>query len=75
MARVFSVFNTAVMALAMIGMTAVGWAADRFSPFVSLVGIGTVQLVAACSALVVLPWCRKLAEAVSKDTPSKKRTA
>lgn len=75
LARVFSVFNTAVMALAMIGMTAVGWASDRFGPFTSLVGIGTVQLVAACSALVVLPWCRQLSDTVSKTTSAKKRTA
>jgi len=75
LARVFSVFNTAVMALAMIGMTAVGWASDRFGPFTSLVGIGTVQLVAACSALVVLPWCRQLPDTVSKTTSAKKRTA
>lgn len=61
MARVFSVFNTAVMALAMLGMTAVGWGADRFSPYISLVGIGTVQLIAACSVALVIPWCRRLA--------------
>jgi DHA3 family macrolide efflux protein-like MFS transporter len=75
LARVFSVFNTAVMALAMIGMTAVGWASDRFGPFTSLVRIGTVQPVAACSALVVLPWCRQLPDTVSKTTSAKKRTA
>jgi MFS family permease len=45
LARVFGVFNTGVMAFAMLGMTVFGWAADTFSPVISLLGIGGVTLV------------------------------
>jgi MFS family permease len=45
LARVFGVFNTGVMAFAMLGMTVFGWAADTFSPVISLLGIGAVTLV------------------------------
>lgn len=61
LARVFGLFNTGAMAFAMIGMTAVGWAADTFGASVSLTAIGLVQLGAAAVTVGLIPWCRRLA--------------
>jgi MFS family permease len=45
--RMFTMFSTAGMASAMIGMVAFGWTTDRFGPIVSLIGVGTFLLIAA----------------------------
>ncbi len=60
LARVFGLFNTGAMAFAMIGMTAVGWAADTFGAAVSLTAIGLAQLCAAAITIGLIPWCRRL---------------
>jgi MFS family permease len=62
LARVFGVFNTGSMAFAMIGMTLFGWAADAFSPRVSLLAVGLVNVAAAATTVAFMPWCRRLAE-------------
>jgi len=61
--RVFGVFNTGTMALAMTGMTLSGWMADVFGPAMALGAIGAVKLTAASLSVTLLPWCRRLAEA------------
>jgi hypothetical protein len=58
LARVFGVFNTGVMAFAMLGMTMFGWAADSFGPVISLVGIGVVTLVTGVMAGLLASWCQ-----------------
>jgi MFS transporter, DHA3 family, macrolide efflux protein len=62
LARVFSVFNTGTMALAMLGMTVFGWAADRYGPLVSLTSIGSVLLATAIVTFVMIPRCRRLSK-------------
>ncbi|WP_447979359.1 MFS transporter [Candidatus Nitrospira bockiana] len=47
LARVLTTFNTAAMATSMAGMVLFGWAADAFSPTVSLIGAGVVFLATA----------------------------
>jgi len=65
MARVFGLFNTGTMVASMIGMTAFGWAADRFGPGVSLVAIGVVNGGTAIVSMALLPWCYRLARQTS----------
>lgn len=62
LARVFSVFNTGTMALAMLGMTVFGWVADRYGPLVSLTSIGSVLLATAVVTFVMIPSCRRLSK-------------
>jgi MFS family permease len=62
LARVFSVFNTGTMALAMLGMTVFGWAADRYGPLVSLTSIGSVLLATAVVTFVMIPRCKRLSK-------------
>lgn len=71
LARVFGVFNTGTMAFAMIGMTALGWMADHFSPVVSLVGIGTVKLGTAAITALLNPWCMRLSSRRLSDAPNR----
>lgn len=61
MARVFGVFNSGVMACAMLGMTIFGWVADTFGAGASLFGIGAVHLGAALITAGLIPWCKRLA--------------
>ena len=69
LARVFGVFNTGTMAFAMLGMTVLGWASDRFGASVSLITIGSAQLGAAAFTAMLLPLCYRLArESVSRST-------
>ena len=65
LARVFSVFNTGTMGLAMLGMTVFGWAADRYSPALSLSSIGSVLLATAVVTFVMIPSCRRLSKSSS----------
>ena len=58
LARVFGVFNTGVMAFAMLGMTVFGWVADTFGAVISLVGIGVVTLVTGVMAGLLASWCQ-----------------
>ena len=58
LARVFGVFNTGVMAFAMLGMTVFGWAADTFGPVISLLGIGVVTLATGVMAGLLAFWCQ-----------------
>jgi MFS family permease len=69
MARVFSVFNTTVMAFAILGMTVFGWAADTFGPVISLVGIGVVTLVTGVMAGLLASWCQRLSTAKPAAAP------
>jgi len=62
LARVFSVFNTGTMGLAMLGMTVFGWAADRYGPLVSLTGIGGALLATAIATFVMIPGCQRLSK-------------
>ena len=62
MARVFGVFNSGVMACAMLGMMIFGWVADTFGTSASLVGIGAVHMAAATVTAGLIPWCRRLAD-------------
>ena len=60
LARIFGVFNTGTMGMAILGMTVFGWAADRYDPSFALfamaaVGIGTAGLI-----LLMIPWCKRL---------------
>ena len=75
MARVFGLFNTGTMVFSMIGMTVLGWAADRFGPGVSLVTIGIVNAVAAVVSFVLLPWCYRLAKQTSSQPAHSLRRA
>lgn len=68
LARVFSVFNTAVMAFAMLGMTMFGWVADTFGPVISLMGIGVVTLVTGVMAGLLASWCQRLSTKPSAAT-------
>ncbi len=61
MARVFGVFNSGVMACAMLGMTIFGWVADTFGASASLFGIAAVHLGTATITAGLIPWCRRLA--------------
>jgi MFS family permease len=61
MARVFGLFNSGVMACAMLGMTLFGWIADTFGPAASLFGIGAVHLSAAGITALLIPWCSRIA--------------
>ena len=69
LARVFGVFNTGVMAFAVLGMTVFGWAADTFSPVISLVGIGVVTLVTGVMAGLLASWCQRLSIAKPAAVP------
>ena len=46
-ARVLTTFNTANMAMAMLGMLAFGWTADRFGETPALIAVGLVLLASA----------------------------
>lgn len=70
LARVFSVFNTATMALAMLGMTVFGWAADRYGPLVSLTSIGGVLVATAIATLVMIPSCQRLSKRPRRLSPA-----
>jgi DHA3 family macrolide efflux protein-like MFS transporter len=69
LARVFGVFNTGVMAFAMLGMTVFGWAADTFGPVISLLGIGVVTLVTGVMAGLLASWCQRLSTAKRATAP------
>jgi len=76
LARVFSVFNTGSMAFAMLGMTVLGWASDAFGASISLISIGSAQLVAAALTAVLLPLCYRLArESAHQSASAKSRRA
>lgn len=60
LARVFGTFNTGTMGFAMLGMTVLGWASDRFGASVSLITIGSAQLGAAAFTAMLLPLCYRL---------------
>jgi MFS family permease len=51
--RVLTTFNTANMAMAMLGMLAFGWAADHFGETPALIGVGVVLLSSAAVLSVV----------------------
>jgi len=70
LARVFSVFNTGTMALAMLGMTVFGWAADRYGPLVSLTSIGGVLVATAIATLVMIPSCQRLSKRPRRLSPA-----
>ncbi|MCC2641496.1 MAG: Permease, family [Nitrospira sp.] len=60
LARIFGVFNTGTMGMAILGMTVFGWAADRYDPSFALfamaaVGVGTALLIS-----LMIPWCQRL---------------
>lgn len=60
LARIFGVFNTGTMGMAMVGMTLFGWAADRYDPSFALfamaaAGVGTAVLIS-----LMIPWCKRL---------------
>ena len=74
LARVFGIFNTGTMAFAMLGMTVLGWASDKFGASVSLMTIGSAQLAAAAFAAVLLPLCYRLAKE-SGSRPAASRRA
>jgi MFS family permease len=54
--RVITTFNTANMAMSMLGMVAFGWAADDFGETPALIGVGLVLL---CSAIVLFVVSRR----------------
>jgi MFS family permease len=54
--RVLTTFNTANMAMAMLGMVGFGWAADHLGETPALVGVGLVLL---CSAVVLFVVSRR----------------
>ena len=62
MARVFGLFNSGVMACAMLGMTLFGWIADTFGASASLFGIGAIHFGAATVTAGLIPCCRRMAE-------------
>jgi DHA3 family macrolide efflux protein-like MFS transporter len=73
LARVFGVFNTGTMAFAMLGMTVLGWASDKFGASVSLITIGSAQLGAAAFTAMLLPLCYRLAkESISRSSTSRR---
>jgi DHA3 family macrolide efflux protein-like MFS transporter len=47
MARVLTAFSTAAMAASMLGMILFGWAADAYTPAISLIGVSVIFLSAA----------------------------
>jgi MFS family permease len=51
--RVLTTFNTANMAMAMLGMVSFGWAADHFGETPALIGVGAVLLSSAVVLFVV----------------------
>ena len=60
LARIFGVFNTGTMGMAILGMPVFGWAADRYDPSFALfamaaVGVGTALLIS-----LMIPWCQRL---------------
>jgi MFS family permease len=59
LARVFGVFNTGTMGLAMLGMTLFGWLADSFSITFSLVGIASVTLATGVVTALFIRPCRR----------------
>jgi MFS family permease len=68
--RVFGVFNTGTMGLAMLGMTLFGWLADAFSPTFSLVGIASVTAATgAVTAFFIRP-CRRWSSSSKPSTAS-----
>jgi MFS transporter, DHA3 family, macrolide efflux protein len=73
LARVFGIFNTGTMAFAMLGMTVLGWASDKFGASVSLMTIGSAQLGAAAFAAVLLPLCSRLAKESGSKSPASRR--
>ena len=68
--RVFGVFNTGTMGLAMLGMTLFGWLADAFNPMVSLVGIASVTAATgALTAFFIRP-CRRWSSSPKRSAAS-----
>ena len=57
--RVFGVFNTGTMGLAMLGMTLFGWLADAFSPTLSLVGIASVTAATGVLTVCFIRPCQR----------------
>lgn len=60
LARVFSFFNTGAMGFAMIGMVAVGWAADKRGAPAALMGIACLNIATAIGTAVLIVSCRRL---------------
>jgi len=60
LARVFGVFNTGIMAFAMIGMTVFGWMADYYGPNISLIGIGATIIGSGGVSAFLVPRCMSL---------------
>jgi MFS family permease len=75
LARVFGIFNTGTMAFAMLGMTVLGWASDKFGASVSLITIGSAQLGAAAFTAVLLPLCYRLSKESASHSSASKRAA
>ena len=65
-ARIFSVFNTGTMALAILGMTLFGWIADRYDPIVALLVMAAVSTGAAILTAWLIPWCKRLDTAIAR---------
>jgi MFS family permease len=70
LARVFGVFNTGTMGLAMLGMTLFGWLADAFSPTFSLVGIAAVTAATGVLTAFFIRPCHRWSESGKKTSPA-----
>jgi len=68
--RVFGVFNTGTMGLAMLGMTLFGWLADAFSPTVSLVGIASVAAATGVLTACFIRPCRRWSSSPKRSAGS-----
>ncbi|MGQ0811887.1 MAG: MFS transporter [Nitrospiraceae bacterium] len=71
LARVFSVFNTGTMALAMLGMTIIGWSADKYPPTRSLLVIAGIQIGTAVATALLVPWCYRLCSPNMSQNPKR----
>lgn len=60
LARIFSVFNTGTMGMAILGMTMFGWTADRYGPSPALSAMAAVGIATAVLTALTIPWCKRL---------------
>jgi MFS transporter, DHA3 family, macrolide efflux protein len=72
--RVLSTFNTANMAMSMVGMLAFGWAADHFGETPTLIAVGMV-LIGSGIALRLMSWTGRARQLVMDPAAAAVATA
>jgi MFS family permease len=70
--RVLTTFNTANMAMSMLGMLAFGWAADRFGETPALIAVGLVLLSSAL-VLFVVSRTRRASRLIAQTESARRR--